>query len=292
MEERMNDLHMHELRRRLDRAVALMGARVAEGAPVTLDELADAAALSKYHFHRIYRLLTGEAPGATVRRLRLAQAVGHLHDPDAAVTEAALDAGFGSSQAFAKAVRSALDASPTALRRDPARLGAAFVALSAPQTDAPFRVELAHCPELSLVTLRHVGDPQALHGVYERLFEEAVANPEQVRALIGLQYDDAEHAPTATQRFDAALLLDPEPPELPDDIHRTLVAPRLALRSHHVGGYDEHEPSIDRLVLLALADPSLDLTDAPVLIHYLDDPDSTPPASCRADLYVMVERVA
>lgn len=286
----MNGLHMRALHRRLDRAVALMGSRVAEGEPIVLDELADVAALSKFHFHRIYRLLTGETPGDTVRRLRLAQAVALLRDPAAPVTQAALDAGFGSSQAFAKALRAALDASPTALRRDPHRLDAAFLALSAPDTEAPFRVELAHRPELALVTLRHVGDPQALHGVYERLFAETVTAPEQVHALIGLQYDDAGHTPVETQRFDAALLLEPAPAALSGDIGHTLVAPQLALRAHHVGDYGGHEPVIDALVLLALGDASLELADAPVLIHYLDDPDSTPPAACRADLYVAVTR--
>lgn len=286
----MNDARMHALLQRIDRAVALMGARIADGEPIQLDTLADAAALSKFHFHRIFRLLTGETPGETIRRLRLAQAVGRLRDPAAAVTEAALDAGFGSSQAFAKALRGALEASPSALRSDPDRLNAAFAALAVPETDAPLRVELARCTELALVTLRHVGDPQALHDVYGRLFEATVADPQQVQALLGLQHDDAGHAPVETQVFDAALQLHPMPQQLPHGIVHTHVGPQLALRAHHVGGYDGHEPIIDQLVLLALASEPLELADAPVLIHYLDDPDTTPPADCRADIYVAVEQ--
>ena len=39
--------------------------------PLDLAVLAERAALSPYHFHRIYKAVTGETPAATVRRLRL-----------------------------------------------------------------------------------------------------------------------------------------------------------------------------------------------------------------------------
>ena len=39
--------------------------------PLDLTALAERAALSPYHFHRIYKAVTGETPAATVRRLRL-----------------------------------------------------------------------------------------------------------------------------------------------------------------------------------------------------------------------------
>ena len=38
----------------------------------TLEALADVAAISPFHFHRVYRAVTGETPSATLRRLRLA----------------------------------------------------------------------------------------------------------------------------------------------------------------------------------------------------------------------------
>jgi AraC family transcriptional regulator len=71
------------------------------GAPHTVDSLAAVAHLSPYHFHRIYRALTGESIAATVQRVRLAQAAHGLARADDSVTSIALEAGYDSPQAFA-----------------------------------------------------------------------------------------------------------------------------------------------------------------------------------------------
>ena len=58
--------------RRIARAMARIAADPAR-AP-SLEELAEAAAFSPFHFHRIYRELTGETPAETLARERLSRA--------------------------------------------------------------------------------------------------------------------------------------------------------------------------------------------------------------------------
>ncbi|WP_293450939.1 AraC family transcriptional regulator [Planktotalea sp.] len=41
-------------------------------APLDLDTLADVAAMSRFHWHRVYRAVMGETVAQTVKRLRLA----------------------------------------------------------------------------------------------------------------------------------------------------------------------------------------------------------------------------
>lgn len=74
--------------------------------PLDLTALAERAALSPYHFHRIYKAVTGETPAATVRRLRLENIARQLFfSKDANITTLALEHGYASSQALAKAFR-------------------------------------------------------------------------------------------------------------------------------------------------------------------------------------------
>ena len=74
--------------------------------PLDLTVLAERAALSPYHFHRIYKAVTGETPAATVRRLRLENIARQLFfSKDANITTLALEHGYASSQALAKAFR-------------------------------------------------------------------------------------------------------------------------------------------------------------------------------------------
>lgn len=110
---------------RISRAEALVAGRLHEDKTLTLDEPAAAAAISKFHFHRVFRLLTGETCAGRALRLQLAAAAQALAQPDTRITEAALPTGHLSSQAFAKALKDELTVPAQALRADPERLAGA-----------------------------------------------------------------------------------------------------------------------------------------------------------------------
>jgi AraC family transcriptional regulator len=57
---------------RIGRAVDLLERQVRNGEPPSAAELAEAAAMSLYHFHRIFRLMTGETANEASTRVRLA----------------------------------------------------------------------------------------------------------------------------------------------------------------------------------------------------------------------------
>src|SRR5947209_7922291 len=68
-----------------------------------LDRLASVAAFSRFHFHRIFRGMTGETVYAYVRRIRLERAAGQLKHLDQPITEIALNAGFEAHESFTRA---------------------------------------------------------------------------------------------------------------------------------------------------------------------------------------------
>ncbi|MCA1929733.1 helix-turn-helix domain-containing protein [Rheinheimera sp.] len=120
------------LLQQLNKAVLLMVTKLDQEQQASLDELAEAAALSKYHFHRIYRLLLGETCQQTQLRLKLAKAGQALTLAQNSVTEAALQAGFASSQSLAKALQRELGSNATDLRSDPDRLSSVMQELARP----------------------------------------------------------------------------------------------------------------------------------------------------------------
>ena len=63
---------------RIERVVGFLSNQV-DNNP-SLETLADVAAISPFHFHRVYRAVTGETPSATLRRLRLTKACFLLKD--------------------------------------------------------------------------------------------------------------------------------------------------------------------------------------------------------------------
>jgi AraC family transcriptional regulator len=92
----------------------------------TGEDLAARAYLSRYHFDRLAAAALGEPPGAFRRRLLLERAAHRLAATPDPVIEVALDAGYGSPEAFTRAFARAYGAAPSAYRRRPApggRLG-------------------------------------------------------------------------------------------------------------------------------------------------------------------------
>lgn len=84
---------------------------------LTLEEIADKACFSKYHFHRIFKAVTGETVSAHIRRLRLEKAANRiLTESGESITEIALDCGFGSSQNFATTFKKQFGCSPRTFR--------------------------------------------------------------------------------------------------------------------------------------------------------------------------------
>jgi AraC family transcriptional regulator len=82
-----------------------------------LETLARVARFSPFHFHRIYRALTGESLYQFILRLRLERAASRLlSEPWAPVTTIALDCGFSSPAAFARAFKAMYGASASAWR--------------------------------------------------------------------------------------------------------------------------------------------------------------------------------
>jgi AraC-like DNA-binding protein len=99
----------------VDAALAHVHAHLADS--LDLATLASAAALSPFHFARLFRRRVGEPPVRHVRRLRLERAALLLRETDRSVTEIALDAGFGSVSNFVTLFRAAFGLSPARWRR-------------------------------------------------------------------------------------------------------------------------------------------------------------------------------
>jgi AraC family transcriptional regulator len=97
------------------RAVAHIDAHL--DAPLDAPTLADRAAMSRHHFHRMFRAYVGCSVGSYVTWRRLQRACALLTSGREPVLEIALAVGYESAQALAKAMRRELGATPTAVRQ-------------------------------------------------------------------------------------------------------------------------------------------------------------------------------
>lgn len=101
--------------RRIRLAIELMNAHLERDLP--LEEIAEAAHLSPFHFARLFKKLTGATPHAYLASLRAARARELLAGTDLPITEVGARVGYMSSSHFAKAFRQATGISPRAYRK-------------------------------------------------------------------------------------------------------------------------------------------------------------------------------
>ena len=85
------------------------------GEPLRLADVARAARLSPFHFHRVFQVLIGETLAEFVKRLRLERAlVTMAHAPRSSLTTIALTCGFSSSSDFSRCFKQRYGAAPSA----------------------------------------------------------------------------------------------------------------------------------------------------------------------------------
>lgn len=99
---------------RVTRTLRMIDSRPDE--PHDLDALAKEARLSRYHFLRMFRQLTGVTPHQYVLRARLRAAATRLALEPSRVVEIALDCGFGDVSNFNRAFRAEFGVTPRAYR--------------------------------------------------------------------------------------------------------------------------------------------------------------------------------
>jgi AraC family transcriptional regulator len=171
------------------------------GAPHSVESLASVAHLSPFHFHRIYRALTGESIVETVQRVRLARAAHRLTVAGDSVTAVAGKVGYESPQAFSRAFRGFAGVSPSTFQLRQRRLGAPHA--SGPRIDdtGPATssaelpgVELVELAPIEVLCLRHDGPTATINQTFKTLWQLLGCNPGEalVRGTIGICSGDPE----------------------------------------------------------------------------------------------------
>jgi AraC family transcriptional regulator len=104
------------------RAIRHMKERLA--APLDLDELAQIAAMSKFHLVRVFDETTGTTPHHFLSCLRIQRAKELLLDSGASITAVCLEVGYNSLGTFSKTFSELVGLSPQEFRAMPRRLSA------------------------------------------------------------------------------------------------------------------------------------------------------------------------
>lgn len=225
-------------------------------AALDVDRLAGVAAYSKFHFLRQFAALFGVSAHELVQLTRLRRAAHELAYRERPVTEVALDAGYESPEAFARAFKRASGQTPSEFRRQPD--WNAWDAVIRPVRDVRRQhmrpnegrqVEVVTFPETKVAVLEHRGDPRRIGDTIRAFIAWRRENhlPPRTSATYNLLYNDPDTTPPEEFRLDlCAAVKGDVAPNAPGVVARTIPGGRCA-RLRHVGSDDGFAATLDWL---------------------------------------------
>ncbi len=273
----------------IDVASRLLEKRLADDVP--LEDVAQAAYLSPFHFHRLFRGLTGETVGGYVLRLRLEKAAHRLKQSDEDIRSIALDVGYGSHEAFSRAFQRQFGVNPSQFRKEKIEMTNAQTSI----TNEPIDVRIETKPPCTVAAVRHVGKYTDVGDAWGTLMKWGwskmmFGKPD----TFGLCHDDPDVTPAERLRYDACMVVKGGTNVKGDIQLINLPACSFAVTTHD-GSYEGLGATYGSL-FGHIAQQKIDgrqyrLGDPPSREVYLNDPRKTKPEDLRTEIWMPVVEV-
>ena len=250
---------------------------------LSLDALADVAALSRFHFHRIFHAMTGETAAQTVRRMRLHRAAVALVQGDRAIAAIAGAVGYPNLASFSRAFRESYGIAPSVFRkRGELR---PFPATFRTRGPLMYPVILRDEPARRLAALAHKGPYPDIGRAFEKLAATMAARDlfGQAGHMVGVYYDDPAATPPADLRSHAGFAVQAQTPVAPPLEAIPLRGGRHAVLTFK-GPYAGLPAAYDQLFTNWLPVSGQEPADAPVFEIYLNSPMDTAPEDLLTEI--------
>lgn len=252
---------------------------------LSLDALADVAAMSRFHWHRVFQAVTGETAAQTVRRMRLHRAAVALVQTGTSQTAIAKSVGYPNPASFVRAFAGAYGMPPTAFRkRGELR---PFPPNQPPKGAIMHPIIIRDEPVRHLVTVAHKGAYHEINRAFEKLFATLVARGQVDKTgyMIGVFLDDPAAVATTDLRSLAGVEVDADFPVTEPLTALTLPGGAQAVLTY-TGPYAGLPAAYDQLYGVWLPQSGRAPADQPSFEVYMNSPMDTPPEKLVTELHL------
>lgn len=180
-----------------------------------LDTVSGVAAFSKFHFHRQFTATFGVSLHRYVQLARLRRASKRLAGEGARITDIALEAGYETPDAFARAFRQRFDQSPSDFRKSPdwapwLRALQPFNSARSrlmPTTFTPDQVTLREVAATRVAVFEHHGDPATLEATIQKFiaWRKAAGLTPRTHPTFNVWHSERRPANPADYRMDLCI---------------------------------------------------------------------------------------
>ena len=252
---------------------------------LSLDRLADVAAMSRFHWHRVFHAMTGETCAQATRRIRLHRAACWLVQSDDAVAVIAKRCGYPKVPSFTRAFGEAFGMSPGRFRRRGDLTSP--IAHIVKGENTMFPVEISDQPARRMAAMAHQGPYLEIGRAFEQVasvFSSRNLWP-QAKGMLGIYYDDPGSIAPEMLKSHAGIVVD-DAFEIPEPLEDVQVPSGKMAVMHYKGPYAGLKAAYDHLFGQWLPNSGEEARDAPCFEVYLNDPKDTAPDDLLTDVCV------
>lgn len=282
----MKNITYNDYVQRINKVVAYINNHLDE--TLDLKTLANEAALSDFHFHRIFKALKGEAIGGYITRLRLEATARLLRYTALTIEEIAFNIGYETPASLSKAFKKQYGISPTEYRtnKDTYIMKKEIInpnlALKAP------KIVTLEPKNLIYVALTGAYGSLDYGKAYEQLWAIIKAQKLFTKGIesICISYDDPKITEGSLQRSDVCLAIHKPATPQEEVSCKTLAGGKYAVFFYQ-GSYQNLSQVYDTAVRWVI-DHQYTLREEPFFEKYLNDARRTPKEKLKTEIYIPI----
>ncbi|MFC2398785.1 AraC family transcriptional regulator [Capnocytophaga gingivalis] len=282
----MRTITYNDYTQRINKVVAYINDHLDES--LDLKTLAEVAALSEFHFHRVFKALKGESIGAHISRLRIEAAARLLRYSALSIEDIAFNIGYEAPAALSKAFKNQYGITPTQYRTNKdiyimkKEIINPDLALKAPKI-----IELEP-KNLIYVALTGKYGTLDYGKAYEQLWAVVKSQKLFTKGIesICVSYDDPKITEASLQRSEVSLAIHkPAHPE-GEVSCKTLAGGKYAVFFYQ-GSYS-HLSAVYDAAMRWVIDSEYEVREEPTFEKYLNDSRRTAQEKLKTEVYISI----
>lgn len=253
---------------------------------LSLEELAKVAGFSKYHFHRIFKAVTGENIGDFIARVRLVYSAWKLKT-EPKITDVALSCGFETNASFSKAFKNRFGVSPRTYATQ----------LKAKKGVVMLKPTMVEFKPLSVFYVRKTGayetsSCEAWNVLMAFAYEQRMKFRKNIMGKATMHFGIGHDNPSLVEqnllRYDACITCEDESIEVKGEVFKKVLDGGKCAVFLHKGAYENLKATYAQIMDWVVSE-GVALRDAPLFEKYLNrDPRRTKPENLRTEIYVPI----
>lgn len=254
-----------------------------------LNNLANLASLSPFHFHRIFKAFIGEPLGSYVTRIRVETAGKLLRYTSDTVEEIAFKVGYEVPSSLSKAFKLFFDTSPDTYRKNKT-----LSIIKHSRNNSTMQIKtpkIQSISDKSVLYIRVIGEYGNVNygDAWERLWA-AVKEQKLFTAgieHIGICHDDPKVTEGNKCRYDACLVIHKQAKEHGEIGLKNIQGGNYAIFLHN-GPYEQLSDLYDVIFGKWLPNSGCELRNVPAFEKYLNNPKNTAQEQLKTEIYIPI----